>query len=111
MIQTNAAVNTGNSGGPLINQYGQGHRHHHHEDESDGTKAEATVEGLGFALPTAQVAYVVNDIMAFWREFKGIPTFGLRCMTTTDESGISAWWCSQWKRDRRPRSPGWSREM
>lgn len=86
MIQTNAAVNNGNSGGPLINQYGQVIGIITMKMSQNGTKAEATVEGLGFALPTAQVAYVVNDIMAFG-EFKGIPTFGFKIMTTTDESG------------------------
>lgn len=86
MLQTNAAVNNGNSGGPLINQYGQVIGIITMKMSQNGTKAEATVEGLGFALPTAQVAYVVNDIMAFG-EFKGIPTFGFKIMTTTDESG------------------------
>lgn len=52
------------------------------------SQAEATVEGLGFALPTSQVAYVVNDILAHG-EFHGIPTFGFTIETVYGEDGSS----------------------
>ena len=88
MIQTNAAVNNGNSGGPLINEYGQVIGIITMKMSRNGSGAEATVEGLGFALPTSQVAYVVNDIMTFG-EFRGIPTFGFTIATEQAEDGSS----------------------
>ena len=88
MIQTNAAVNNGNSGGPLINEYGQVIGIITMKMSRNGSGAEATVEGLGFALPTSQVAYVVNDIMTFG-EFRAIPTFGFTIVTEQAEDGSS----------------------
>ena len=88
MLQTNAAVNNGNSGGPLINAYGQVIGIVTMKMSQSGTRADATVEGLGFALPTSQVAYVVNDILEHG-EFHGIPTFGFTIETRYDEEGAS----------------------
>lgn len=88
MLQTNAAVNNGNSGGPLINAYGQVIGIVTMKMSRAGTGAEATVEGLGFALPTAQVAYVVNDILATG-EYAGVPTFGFTIVTEYDSDGTA----------------------
>ena len=61
LIQTNAAINSGNSGGPLINCYGQvigiitlkiG-----------DTASSAGVEGIGFAIPSSTVQQIVNELM------------------------------------------------
>lgn len=86
MLQTNAAVNNGNSGGPLINEFGQVIGIITMKMSRSNTEAEATVEGLGFALPTSQVAYVVNDIMTYG-EYRGIPTFGFTIITEEGEDG------------------------
>ncbi len=61
MIQTNAALNAGNSGGPLINEYGQ-------VIGLNTVKmvtgfGEADVEGLGFAIPSETVEYLANQIL------------------------------------------------
>jgi serine protease Do len=88
MLQTNAAVNNGNSGGPLINAHGQVIGIVTMKMSQNESRAEATVEGLGFALPTSQVAYVVNDILAHG-EFHGIPTFGFTIETAYGEDGSS----------------------
>ena len=63
LIQTNAALNSGNSGGPLINAYGQvvGINTIKMVASYDG---DAAVEGLGFAIPSSTVAHIVNSLIA-----------------------------------------------
>lgn len=62
LIQTNAALNSGNSGGPLINCYGQVIGIN---TMKIGTFADdAGVEGLGFAIPSATVKEVVDQLIA-----------------------------------------------
>ena len=75
MLQTTAALNNGNSGGPLINDQGQVIGINTMK-MSGGKTATATVEGLGFAVPTRRVVAVVNDIMATGA-FHGIPSLGI----------------------------------
>lgn len=77
MIQTNAALNNGNSGGPLINSYGQVIGINTMKMSNSIADAEAaTVEGLGFAVPTGRAVTVINDILATGA-FHGIPSIGV----------------------------------
>lgn len=71
LIQTNAAINEGNSGGPLINMYGQ-------VIGITNMKAVSTngVEGIGFAIPTASVHTVVDALIAEGR-VSGRPSIGI----------------------------------
>ena len=61
LIQTNAALNAGNSGGPLINSYGQviGINTMKIGDYVN----QAGVEGLGFAIPSVTVKEVVDQLL------------------------------------------------
>ncbi|WP_312941149.1 trypsin-like peptidase domain-containing protein [Oscillibacter sp.] len=59
LIQTNAALNEGNSGGPLINVYGQVVG----VNTIKMMSFSSNVEGLGFALPMRSVQKMVNDIL------------------------------------------------
>ena len=61
MIQIDAAVNSGNSGGPLFNTYGEvvGIVSAKYSSSSSG----ASVEGLGFAIPINDVITLIEDIM------------------------------------------------
>ena len=61
LVQTNAALNTGNSGGPLINRYGQVVGINTIKMYSDFS----TVEGLGFAIPTSTLEYIVNQLLEY----------------------------------------------
>ena len=63
LIQTNAALNSGNSGGPLVNAYSQvvGINTIKMVAAYDD---EASVEGLGFAIPSSTVAHIVNSLIA-----------------------------------------------
>ena len=62
LIQTNAALNSGNSGGPLINCHGQVIGIN---TMKIGTFADdAGVEGLGFAIPSAMVKEIVDQLIS-----------------------------------------------
>ena len=61
LIQTNAALNSGNSGGPLINCYGQVIGINTMKLSSYRT--QASVEGLGFAIPIASVKPIVDELI------------------------------------------------
>ena len=76
LIQTNAALNSGNSGGPLINCYGLvvGINTMKISAFTD----QAGVEGLGFAIPSTTVKEVVEQIMDYGY-VPGRPTLGITC--------------------------------
>jgi len=61
LVQTNAALNSGNSGGPLINQYGQVVG----INTIKMSSAFSNIEGLGFALPTSSLQYIVDDLLTY----------------------------------------------
>ncbi len=61
LIQTNAALNSGNSGGPLINQYGQVVG----INVIKMSSRYSNVEGLGFAIPSASMDRMVNDLLTY----------------------------------------------
>lgn len=63
LIQTNAALNTGNSGGPLINAYGQVIGINTMKIVEDAYGASG-VEGIGFAIPTTVVKDIVSQIIS-----------------------------------------------
>lgn len=64
MLQTDAAINSGNSGGPLFNLYGQviGITSAKYSSASASSSA-ASIEGLGFAIPINDVKDMVKSIM------------------------------------------------
>ena len=64
MIQTDAAINSGNSGGPLFNMYGEvvGVT----TAKYSGTSGSgATIEGIGFAIPINDVMGIINDLIDY----------------------------------------------
>ena len=74
LIQTNAALNSGNSGGPLINCHGQVIGIN---TMKIGTFADdAGVEGLGFAIPSAAVKEIVDQLIS-QGYVSGRPSLGL----------------------------------
>ena len=72
LLQTTAALNSGNSGGALINDRGQVVGITNLKMES----YDSTVEGLGFAIPTATVKTVVDELIAHG-VVTGRPTIGI----------------------------------
>ena len=76
LLQTTAALNSGNSGGALINDHGQVIGITNLKMES----YDSTVEGLGFAIPTSTVKTVVDELIAHG-VVTGRPTIGITVMT------------------------------
>ncbi|MBQ8851678.1 MAG: trypsin-like peptidase domain-containing protein [Oscillibacter sp.] len=74
LIQTNAALNSGNSGGPLINQYGQVVGIN--VVKMVGNYQNNNVEGLGFAIPSASMERIITDLLTYG-ELQPKPSLGL----------------------------------
>ena len=77
LIQTTAALNSGNSGGPLINIYGQVVGVVNMKIMSSDT----TVEGLGFAIPSTKAQQVVNALITEGKVEH--PVLGITCYAVT----------------------------
>ena len=75
LIQTNAALNSGNSGGPLINCYGQVIGIN--TMKIGAFTDSAGVEGLGFAIPSTTVKDIVEQIIS-QGYVSGRPTLGIQ---------------------------------
>lgn len=72
LIQTTAALNSGNSGGPLINEYGQVIG----INTIKMMSSYDTIEGLGFAIPSSLALRWVNDLIEFG-EIQPEPVLGV----------------------------------
>ena len=81
LIQTSAAINYGNSGGPLFNQYGQVVGINTVKIVSE----DGSAEGLGFAIPSRRVKYVADRLIAGEEVRAGI--FGFMVYRTLAEGG------------------------
>ena len=86
LIQTNAALNSGNSGGPLINQYGQVVG----INVIKMTSEYSNVEGLGFAIPSTSVERITNDILT-WGEAQPEPLLGVTVYQEGVQLGTNLW--------------------
>ncbi len=82
LIQTDAAINSGNSGGPLINKYGQVIGINSSKMSSSWGSNEASIEGIGFAIPSNEVSDIVDDIMEYGY-VTGKPQLGISCQDVT----------------------------
>lgn len=72
LLQTNTALNEGNSGGALFNMYGQVIGITNMKMMS----AYSSIEGIGFAIPSSTVMSVVNSIVKYG-EVRGRPSIGI----------------------------------
>lgn len=82
LIQTDAAINSGNSGGPLINKYGQVIGINSSK-MSNTYGSGASIEGIGFAIPANEVSTIVDDIMKYGY-VTGKPQLGISCQNVSE---------------------------
>ncbi len=78
LIQTDAAINSGNSGGPLLNSCGQVIGINSAKMSSN--YGSASVEGLGFAIPISDAKEIIDDLINY-KYVTGRPQIGI---TTSD---------------------------
>lgn len=81
LIQTSAAINYGNSGGPLLNQYGQVIGINTVKIVTE----DGSAESLGFAIPSRRVKYVADRLIAGEKIRAGV--FGFMVYTSPLEGG------------------------
>ena len=81
MLQTNCAINSGNSGGPLFNSYGEviGITT---AKLSSSSSSEASIEGLGFAIPINDVKTIIQDLIQYGY-VTGKPYMGITVSTVS----------------------------
>ena len=63
MIQIDAAINGGNSGGALLNSVGEVIGINSAKYSSGGTLNSASIEGMGFAIPISDVKDIIETLM------------------------------------------------
>lgn len=85
LIQTDAAINSGNSGGALINSYGE-------VIGINSVKVNANgVEGMGFAIPISEANPIVADLLEYGY-VKGRPIIGISTRDVTEYMAKSYSW-------------------
>jgi serine protease Do len=82
LLQTNAALNEGNSGGPLVNIYGQVVGITNMKIMSS---YYATVEGIGFAIPSTVVKQIADQLIATG-QVSGYPSIGIVAGSVSTEA-------------------------
>ncbi|WP_127849052.1 S1C family serine protease [Lacticaseibacillus hulanensis] len=93
VIQTDAAINNGNSGGPLINLAGQiiGINSMKLSGSSSSSSDSATIEGMGFAIPSNEVVSIINQLVTNGKVVRpalGISAVDLDQVSADQQSGV-----------------------
>lgn len=89
VIQTDTAINSGNSGGPLFNIAGQviGINSMKLASDNSGT----SVEGMGFAIPSNEVVKIINELVQkgeVVRPALGVATYDLSNISSSDQKSV-----------------------
>ncbi len=82
MIQIDAAINGGNSGGALLNANGEVIGINSAKYSSNGSYSEASIEGMGFAIPITDVDALITSLMNGEEETK--PVLGVEGYMTNE---------------------------
>ena len=84
MIQTDCTINSGNSGGPLFDSYGRVAGITSAKLSNNGQSSQATIEGIGFAIPINDVIDIITDYMQYGY-VTGRPSMGITVAEVTQE--------------------------
>lgn len=85
MIQTECTINSGNSGGPLFDSYGRVVGITSAKLSNNGQSSQATIEGIGFAIPINDVVDIITDFMQYGY-VTGRPYMGIMYPATVSET-------------------------
>ena len=88
MIQIDAAINGGNSGGALLNAQGEVVGINSVKYSAAATSTSASIEGMGFAIPISDVKDLINQLMNGEDDLSG-GTIGVEGFMTTDFENTS----------------------
>ena len=83
MLQTDCTINSGNSGGPLFDQYGRVVGITSAKYSNNGSSTDASIENIGFAIPINDVKDLIADIMEHGYVIR--PYMGVTVATVTEE--------------------------
>ena len=84
LIQTDAAINSGNSGGALFNMYGEVVGITNAKYSSRGSSSEASIDNIGFAIPINSVREIVTSIIE--KGYISSPYIGVTIANVSEES-------------------------
>ena len=84
MIQIDAAINGGNSGGALLNSSGEVVGINSVKYSSSGSATEASVEGMGFAIPITDIKDLIEKLMNGETEEQSDATIGVEGYIITE---------------------------
>lgn len=92
VIQTDAAINSGNSGGPLINLSGQVIGINSMKLSNNASDSStATIEGMGFAIPSDEVVSIINQLATngkVTRPSLGVEVRDLSSVSASQQSSV-----------------------
>ena len=63
LLQTDCAINSGNSGGPLFNEYGEVIGITNAKYSSSSSSGQASIDNIGFAIPIDQVKDLITQLI------------------------------------------------
>ena len=84
LIQTDAAINSGNSGGALFNMYGEVVGITNAKYSSSGYSGQASIDNIGFAIPVNSVREIVSSIIE--KGYISRPYIGVSVANVSEES-------------------------
>lgn len=89
MIQIDAAINGGNSGGALLDSTGAVIGINSAKYSSSGSSSQASIEGMGFAIPISDVKKLITNLMNGKDESTSGATIGIEGYMISEENNMN----------------------